>query len=136
MVRKFKFYTGPVYLLHAEGFKIYKNQLITEVKSDMLIEKANFEPIYGGFVNMEYDCLLADYEEAYLYVNSCISRRQDKIMQALNDTVIPREEKEKFFDAVKDASSVIYYEPSHIQYEGSLTKNDYKELKRRVLIKR
>lgn len=136
MANNITIYRGTIRKLYADNITLNKNTIAKDVKRTIINDDASFYYNFGVYVNMEYGCLLANEEEAEIYMNSVLKNKEYIIREILTNESISDEEKQKFKEALKKTSSCIYYSKSDIKPKCEVSKKEFKELKKTLKTKR
>ena len=132
MGKKITIYKGTVSKLYAENVVINKDKVLPIEKKIVVNDQAHFYLSFGGYVNIEHACLLADEEEARMYMKSVINRRENKINNILTNTTVSDEDKKSYLDYLSKISSCIYANTSTLKPSYSISKAEFKELRKNM----
>ena len=130
MGKKITIYTGTIKNLYADNVVINKDKILPVEKKMVVNDHALFYLSFGGYTNMNYACILADEEEARAYMESVVRKRENKIRTILTDPNVSEEDKKSFMYYLSQLSSCIYMEARTIKPACSLSKPEFKELKK------
>lgn len=135
MSRNKTIYTGPIYKLHADEIIAEGETVYARIAEEEIIDTANFYYVAGGFMNMEYGCILPNKEEAESYLCTIIENRKERIRNILSSEDISEEKKQEFIDYIKAYSSCVFFNKSELKESFALNKEQFKTYKKDLKIK-
>ena len=132
MAKKINIYKGTIKTLYAKDFHLNKDKtLVTEIDSHLVTDEGQFYEHLGRFINIEYGVFLPDLEEASDYLNTSVSNDKKTLESILIDENISDEEKEFAKYVLANKSSCTYADYSSIEPSHQVTREEFRELKRR-----
>jgi len=135
MVRNRIIYTGPIYKLEADEIVVEDETVYARIAEDPIIDTANFYYVAGGFMNMEYGCILPNKDEAENYLCTIIENRKERIKKVLLSEDISENKKKEFIDYIKSYSSCIFFNKSELKESFTLNKEQFKTYKKDLKLK-
>lgn len=123
-------YEGPVHLVHADKFSMFRNRPVYKKIDTVAKRKGNFvksEEKEGSYESMDYGMILYTREEAYKACDDKVKENMSKIRTALLNTSNPKEA-HRLLDEVSKESSFLYYDSNELSYSHTIPYKEYKEL--------
>ena len=129
MKKNITIYKGNIYKVLAENITLVDNQIHKEMKNEIVEKDSLFYRTFGGFVNLDRNIILAEKEEAELYLESVINSKEEKIVKVLTSKNFSEEDRINYLKHIKRMSSCIYHNPDEVQPAYDLPKKEFKKLK-------
>lgn len=135
MAKKIIIYKGPIYRVFSNGIILDKNGIVPNMGKEKVCEDELFYGLYGSYVNMSYDCILADEYEAIDFVKSAIKRNSEMLKKLYQKCQGEDNGLEEFKQYVKVLSNCVYFDPDEIERSHSLPRSEFKKLKKQTKIR-
>ena len=129
MAKNIVIYKGPIHKILVERVKLVKDTILPTIQDKMITEESLFYGTYGGFVNMEYDCVLPDYYEAETYMNGVLKIRENAIKNLLSGE-ISLEKYKQYMEKLQEDTGCVYYDFNELERSFTLPKKEFKELRK------
>ena len=122
-------YKGPIRKVYADDFRLDDSGKPVYQRKDTIIkEDATFYKRAFDFVNIEFNCILANQEEAVDYCNSVMEKRNNVLKSLLNDSKVDAKEEHRLFNKLRQDSSCIYYKIDELNYSHTVSGDKFKEI--------
>ena len=129
-IKRITIYKAPVYRVFAENVKLNeKGILIPDYKDETVSEEELFYTAYRAFINIKRDYVLLDRDEALAHIDELLANRKSMIIDLMKANKGNLDEKE-FKKYLKNASSFLYFKESEIKRESTISRKEFKELKK------
>ena len=143
MAKNITIYKGSIHKVFAHNVKLVQEDKVSgnnevtldivPVAKDILVDNDSlFYISREKFVNLDYDCVLPTDEEAYSYMKSAVHSRRDMLLQLLLDSALTKEEREYYLNVLRATSSCLYFYDYEVKPSFSLSKQEFKSLKKEV----
>lgn len=130
MFGKITIYKAPVYRVFAENVKLNeKGILVPTIKDEIISDEELFYSAYRAFVNINRDYVLLDRYEALSHIDELLTTRKSMIVDLMKAHKGDHGE-EGFKKYLENASSFIYFNESEIKRDSSISRKEFKELKK------
>ncbi len=132
MAKNIMIYKGTIKTLYANDFHLNQdNKIDTELKTQLVTDEGLFYYFMGKYINIDYGTYLPDYEEAYAYLNSSVSRNEEDLINILNNPEIDAKEKDLAKYLLTRKSSCTYADYSSLEKSHTVPKKEFKMLKKK-----
>jgi len=129
MIKKINIYKGNIYRILVEDVKVNKGSLIpTTVTSELIDENVEFYLAGKYFVTVNGDHMQVDKIEAEDYMNNSLATHRKKIIDIVSSDEISDKDKRK---RIGNLTSCPYVVPSDMKLDHSVTKSEFKELRKK-----
>ena len=133
MPKKIIVYQGPIHKVLANDFKLVQGAVQPVIQKIIVREKSEFLDLWGkGFTNIDYGYVLPDYEEAIGYLSHTIDRHEREIYQALSNPNTTPRDLENMKERLAVFSACSYYEPRELIPARTISKEEFKMLKKEI----
>lgn len=130
MFGKITIYKAPVYRVFAENVKLNEKEiLIPNLKDEVISEEDLFYTAYRAFVNIKRDYVLLDRDEALAHIDDVLANRKSMLIDLMKAHKGDHGE-EGFKKYLENASSFLYFNESEIKRDSSISRKEFKELKK------
>ena len=137
MAKNIQIYEGAVRRLYAEGIHLEKGQVTPFVRKEVIQNHSLYYSSFGNYINMEYDVLLPDEEEAMNYLNHIIDHRHDMIVDYFSDLKkYSNEERQALLNMISSLSSCVYYDIGDIHPLMQIPKSEFQDLRKSLILER
>lgn len=122
-------YKGPIHKVYADEFKLDDNGKPVYQRKDTIIKSdAEFYKRAFDFVSIDFNCILANQEEAVDYCNGVMEKRSNNLKNLLNNSKIDAKEEHRLFNKLRQDSSCVYYMADELSYSHTVSGDEFKEL--------
>lgn len=130
MIRKVTLYKGPIHILAAHNVHLNKGSIDFDVQSSLVENGALFYGAMGGYINLERNAKLADYQEAKDFVSNIVMKNQDTIKNLLNYSNLSSDTRLGLDEYIEKVSRCLYFDEAQLESSTQVSRREFRQLKK------